>query len=104
MTWQLWRQDDNGVRYLIGSYLQRHGIGGMLVKARLAELHELGGRGCILLGEPEYYGRFGFKALDGVTLAGVPPEYFLALPFTEDEVRGAVSCHEAIAVCDEKST
>ena len=20
MTWQLWRQDDNGVRYLIGSY------------------------------------------------------------------------------------
>ena len=78
---------------------QRQGIGGLLVKAGLSELHTLGALGCVLLGEPEYYGRFGFKTIDGVTLVGVPPEYFLALPFIQDEVQGAVTYHEAFAVC-----
>lgn len=36
-----------------------------------------GANGIVLLGEPDYYGRFGFKADSKLTLADVPPEYFL---------------------------
>jgi putative acetyltransferase len=78
---------------------QRHGIGSMLIKAGLAELHELEASGCVLLGEPEYYGRFGFVARDGLSLTGVPPEYFLALPFTEENIQGEVAYHEAFELC-----
>ena len=78
---------------------QGEGIGSRLVKAGLERLHELGAKGCVLLGEPEYYGRFNFALRDGLTLAGVPPEYFLVLPFTEDEARGVVVYHKAFDIC-----
>jgi putative acetyltransferase len=78
---------------------QRQGIGGMLIQAGLAELHKLEAAGCVLLGEPEYYGRFGFARVDGLTLAGVPPEYFLALPFSEENIQGEVAYHKAFEIC-----
>jgi putative acetyltransferase len=78
---------------------QRQGIGGALIKTGLAELHELGAKGCVLLGEPEYYGKFGFKASDRLLLAGVPPGYFLALPFAHNDMRGEVAYHKAFEVC-----
>ncbi|KAG0078800.1 hypothetical protein BGZ92_001309 [Podila epicladia] len=74
---------------------QRQGIGSMLVKASLAELRRLGGLGCVLLGNPAYYGRFGFKAHPGLVLTGVPPEYFQALSFGSELPSGTVSYHEA---------
>ena len=58
---------------------QNKGIGSALMNAALAELKRLGGAGCVLLGDPGYYRRFGFKVQPGLTLAGVPPEYFQAL-------------------------
>lgn len=79
---------------------QGRGIGTLLVEAGLARLRELGARGCVLLGEPGYYGRFGFRVREGLTLPGVPPEYFLALPlFEEEDVRGEVAYHEAFGIC-----
>ena len=78
---------------------QRQGIGGMLIKEGLKELNKLGVTGCVLLGEPEYYGRFGFVAHEGLTLPDVPPEYFLALPLTEKNVQGVVSYHKVFEVC-----
>ncbi len=38
------------------------GIGSRLLRAALAELQRLGGQGCVVLGNPSYYGRFGFKS------------------------------------------
>jgi putative acetyltransferase len=78
---------------------QRQGIGGRLIQAGLAELHKLEAAGCVLLGEPAYYERFGFASVDGLTLAGVPPEYFLALPFSEENIQGEVAYHKAFEVC-----
>jgi putative acetyltransferase len=40
---------------------QRQGIGQALVRALLAAADELGERAVILLGDPAYYGRFGFE-------------------------------------------
>ncbi|GAO21020.1 MULTISPECIES: GNAT family N-acetyltransferase [Burkholderiales] len=60
---------------------QGHGIGSRLMKQALSELRAMQAAGCVLLGEPAYYGRFGFQAHAGLQLPGVPPGYFLALAF-----------------------
>jgi putative acetyltransferase len=70
---------------------QRKGIGAALVRAGLEALRGLRARGCVLLGEPDYYRRFGFAPRAGLTLPKVPTEYFLALPFGEDVASGVVT-------------
>jgi putative acetyltransferase len=49
----------------------------------------------VVLGEPAYYGRFGFLADPALVLPGVPPEYFQALPFGSSRPCGVVSYHAA---------
>ncbi|MBS0596251.1 MAG: N-acetyltransferase [Proteobacteria bacterium] len=55
------------------------GIGSRLMEQALAELRDTQAAGCVLLGEPAYYARFGFQAHAGLELPGVPPDYFMAL-------------------------
>ena len=58
---------------------QGQGIGSRLMEQALSELRAMRAAGCVLLGEPAYYGRFGFQAHAGLQLPGVPPGYFMAL-------------------------
>lgn len=58
---------------------QRQSIGAGLVRTGLDALRRLGARGCVVLGEPAYYARFGFEPHGDIVFAGVPAEYFLAL-------------------------
>src|SRR5690606_17709374 len=60
---------------------QGRGIGSALVREALHELRHRGARGCVLLGDPAFYRRFGFMPSAGLALPGVPPEYFQALAF-----------------------
>ena len=76
---------------------QRAGIGSALVSECLARLRRLGAAGCVVLGEPAYYGRFGFSAGGGLTYSGAPPEYFMALAFSGSVPHGEVTYHEAFA-------
>lgn len=76
---------------------QGHGIGSGLVREALRRLEEQGGAGCVVLGEPAYYSRFGFRQEPGLLLPEVPQEYFQALPFGRSVPCGAVSYHEAFA-------
>jgi putative acetyltransferase len=76
---------------------QRQGVGSALIREGLSRLGARGGRGCMLVGEPDYYQRFGFRNLPSLTLEGVPPQYFLALPFGEEPPNGAVVFHSAFA-------
>jgi putative acetyltransferase len=78
---------------------QSQGIGGKLIVEGLARLRDLGAKGCVLLGEPSYYGRFGFVADEGLILEGVPPEYFMVLPFTAEFAKGIVRYHGSFAIC-----
>jgi putative acetyltransferase len=59
--------------------LQGRGIGSQLVWKALAQLRALHAKGCVLVGEPAYYGRFGFRAEPALLLPGVPPQYFQAV-------------------------
>lgn len=77
--------------------LQGQGIGAQLMQQALVELKKLGASGCVLLGDPNYYQRFGFKVVTGLQLEGVPPEYFQALSFTEYFPQGFVTYHAAFA-------
>ncbi|WP_047258622.1 GNAT family N-acetyltransferase [Chromobacterium subtsugae] len=60
---------------------QKRGIGGQLMREALRVLREQGARGCVVLGDPAYYGRFGFRQQPGLVLPGIPAEYFQALAF-----------------------
>lgn len=74
---------------------QKQGIGSALVHAALARMRELQIRGCVVLGDPVYYARFGFKTWPGLSLPDVPAEYFQALTFGCDVPRAEVSYHAA---------
>jgi predicted N-acetyltransferase YhbS len=74
---------------------QGRGIGSLLITAALDQLKQHGGQGCVVLGDPAYYGRFGFRNHPGLTLPGVPPAYFQALPLAGDVPTGEVRYHAA---------
>jgi putative acetyltransferase len=74
---------------------QRRGAGSMLVHAVLRRLRERCAAGCVVLGDPAYYSRFGFRAIPELVLTAVPPAYFQALSFDARAPRGTVSYHAA---------
>ena len=74
---------------------QREGIGSALVDAGLSRLKALGARGCVLVGNPDYYGRFGFSTGPALTYDGAPPEYFMHVAFSPVYATGGVSYHPA---------
>jgi putative acetyltransferase len=76
---------------------QRQGIGKAMIHEGFRLLIESGAKGCVLVGDPGYYERFGFRNIPELILEGVPPENFLALPFAENDARGAVVFDEAFA-------
>ena len=77
--------------------LQKQGIGKALVQEGLSMLKASGARGCVLVGDPDYYKRFGFKNCPELTLEGVPRMNFLALPFDKHNAQGSVVFHPAFS-------
>jgi len=77
---------------------QREGIGSALIEAGLDRLRARGSKGCVVLGEPAYYSRFGFTADPDLRLAGVPPEYFQRLKFEEHPCVGEVKYDAAFGM------
>jgi putative acetyltransferase len=78
---------------------QLQGIGSKLIKAGLAGIREMGAKGCVLEGSPEYYQRFGFKTYPNLIYAGAPaPEYFMALPFYDEVPHGNVEFHKSFYI------
>ncbi|MGF9567435.1 N-acetyltransferase [Neorhizobium sp. JUb45] len=89
--------------YALGpvSVLPKHqgrGVGGDLIRDGLQALKARGAAGCVLLGEPAYYTRFGFLSGAGLTTPGLPPEYLMALPLRGQVPSGILSFHAAFGV------
>ena len=53
--------------------LRGQGIGTALIETGLGRLRECGAKGCVLVGDPGYYSRFGFEGDIGLTHNGLPP-------------------------------
>lgn len=75
----------------------RQGIGSTLMAEALRRLRATS-RGAALVGDPAYYGRFGFRAFPGLGVAGCPPEVVQALPFDGAEPRGELIHHPAFGL------
>ena len=66
------------------------GIGAALITQGLDQLRQNGAAGCVVLGEPSYYRRFGFRHDPSLTYSGPPPEYFHCLVLNGESARGEV--------------
>jgi putative acetyltransferase len=73
---------------------QRKGIGGALIEEGLSRLKALNATGCCLVGHPEYYRKFGFENVAGLSVEGVPQEAFFAFSFDGHIPQGKVTFHE----------
>ncbi|MGY3583292.1 putative acetyltransferase [Bradyrhizobium sp. USDA 4341] len=78
--------------------MQRQGIGGALIREGLARLAALNADGCVLLGDPADYRRFGFVSDPALTSGGKPSPYFQRLVLKDEPPKGDVSYHPAFGV------
>ncbi|MGB3167629.1 MAG: N-acetyltransferase [Alteraurantiacibacter sp.] len=69
---------------------QGDGVGSSLIRHGLLRIKDDGAMGCVVLGEPAFYARFGFACDPDLTFPGVPPEYLQRLRFGGAEPRGEV--------------
>jgi predicted N-acetyltransferase YhbS len=74
---------------------QRQGIGQALIRAGLERLTELDATGCVLLGDPGYYRRFGFESDPELYYADAPAPYFQRLVLKGSAPRGEAVFHPA---------
>lgn len=76
----------------------RQGVGTALIQEGLSRLKNLNAAGCCVVGHPDYYRKFGFENVPGLTHEGVPPEVFFALSFDGHTPQGTVTFHEGFKV------
>jgi putative acetyltransferase len=72
---------------------QGQGVGQALIREGLRRLKALGSAGCVVLGEPAYYGRFGFAYDPGLFYGQAPPGYFQRLTLRGADPKGEVTYH-----------
>ena len=72
---------------------QRRGIGRALVEEGLSRIEGRGAAGCVVLGDPAYYRRFGFAADPALRYGEVPPQYFQSRRFHGPAPQGEVAYH-----------
>ncbi len=77
--------------------LQGQGTGGALILAGLDQLRAAVAKGCVVLGDPNYYRRFGFGHDPAIRYEGVPPEYFMRISFDGSPVSGNVTYHKGFS-------
>jgi len=73
---------------------QRKGTGDALIREGLARLTKAGAKGCVVLGAPDYYKRFGFENDARLVFEGVPAEYFMRLVIDGSVPSGRVNYHD----------
>jgi putative acetyltransferase len=74
---------------------QGRGIGQRLVRAGLEELGALRAAGCVVLGDPQYYRRFGLESDPALTYGGHSSPYLQRLILGGPPASGAVNYHSA---------
>ena len=74
---------------------QRSGIGSALVRTGLDAIAEIGAGGCILVGDPAYYSRFGFTVSPENAPPGQPSEFFMVKLLLGQLPVGPIRFHDA---------
>jgi putative acetyltransferase len=76
---------------------RRSGIGSALIRSGLRHLRERGVAGCVVLGDPAYYSRFGFAPHAGLVYPGPPAKHFMASALEGVVPIGEVKYHPAFS-------
>lgn len=74
--------------------LQKMGVGSELIREGLTLLQERGAVGCILIGNPEYYERFGFEIVPECCPDGEPSDYFQMIVFQGEKPEQVIRFHK----------
>ncbi|MGI9235559.1 MAG: GNAT family N-acetyltransferase [Woeseiaceae bacterium] len=74
---------------------QRKGVGSALILQALAEIKEQEATGCILVGDPAYYQRFGFELAPQFSPKREYASVFMINRFSTEEPTDALSFHQA---------
>jgi putative acetyltransferase len=69
---------------------QKSGIGSALIKRGLEMIKDLGAKGCVLIGDPNYYCRFDFVGDGRLTYRGLPSEVVQWLSFSGEKPSGVL--------------
>ena len=85
---------------------QKQGIGSQLMHQALQILKDQDAAGCVLLGDPNYYYRFGFRQAGDLVYPHAPSEYFQSICFINTDasldagagIGGEVAYHPAFLV------
>lgn len=77
---------------------QGRGIGSTLVRESLAIMRSWGAHGVVLVGDPAFYGRFGFSTWQGLVMGGVPQENVMAVSLDGGAPKGVVGPDPAFFV------
>ncbi len=75
--------------------VQRTGIGTRLIREGINRLSALNAAGIVVVGNPAYYSRFGFRLYPGTAPPGYPEEYFMVLPLQGPLPTGPLTFHAA---------
>ncbi|WP_407148776.1 GNAT family N-acetyltransferase [Bradyrhizobium sp. ORS 86] len=75
--------------------MQKLGIGRALIREGLSRLAALDADGCVVLGDPAYYGRFGFVSDPALTYGGEASPYLQRLVLRGRSPKGDVRYHPA---------
>ena len=70
---------------------QGRGLGAALIREGLLWAQSRGAKGCVVLGDPRYYRRFGFEADPRLSYPGAPEPYFQTLSFEGYVPKGEVA-------------
>ncbi|MDR3435104.1 N-acetyltransferase [Telmatospirillum sp.] len=74
---------------------QGRGIGCALVATALERARRFGAPGCVLVGDPAFYGRFGFAARAGLVHEGVPDQFVMGVSLGAPVPEGRIRFHPA---------
>jgi putative acetyltransferase len=77
--------------------LKHRGIGSALIEAGIAWLVEHGAAGCVLVGNPAYYGRFGFRPFPDLCPDNEPAQFFQILPLAVAAPDSIIAFHPLFA-------
>ena len=69
---------------------QRSGIGTALINEGLSQLQAQGASGCALIGNPDYYHRFGFQSCGTLTYGDLPTRLVQWVAFGDTAPHGAL--------------
>lgn len=73
--------------------LQTQHIGSELIETGIAMLRERDAAGCVLVGNPAYYSRFGFRPFPDLCPDGEPAEFYQILPLRVATPESVISFH-----------